>query len=575
MPNKALFALLLAAACVLVGCGPDERDPPSSNGGSGGAGGSGEPAHVQVLEPAENAVIARGVPVTIVWTGEAETVDIFADADGDLATDDDQTALAWQLPTSSTFTWETDHAPQGTWRIVVRTNDAVALAPGTVQVVAPLLEVANLEPAETLSYPLALVTGTAPAEIDEVAVSGGAEAARTWPAAGGTFKVLVRLAPGDNDLRLEAGGVQHRFELRYEPMENPRLVRMVYVVAADGDGSFQAPEGEPNDLESAKRRLALAGELMQTFTAEALHAQGLGRRTFRLARDENGLPEVAIFHTALTLAQARSMEGGDLWSHFNEEMGIPADEQRISVTIMSMTQWDPVQGVALAHTALGGGRLGLFGSGALHTWAQSLDELVPRFMDDRRIDTTELLDDSAFRGTYWANYATGIGATMHELGHCLSLPHPADHVGVMSRGFDQFNRTFMVREPPSAVSPGLDPVRTTDETGWDRSAAVRLRYHRWFESDDFAWEVNEAPRLTSNGTTLSFSTAAGLRHIAWNANGEVAAHEEFLDEPPAGFEIAIDELVERYAGVTSLGASAIDDDGNIGEWDLTSLLERP
>ena len=45
----------------------------------------------------------------------------------------------------------------------------------------------------------------------------------------------------------------------------------------------------------------------------------------------------------------------------------------------------------------GGGGLALFGSGNMHTWAQSLEEVVPRFTDMRKIDRTVLMDDSAYR----------------------------------------------------------------------------------------------------------------------------------------------------------------------------------
>ena len=50
-----------------------------------------------------------------------------------------------------------------------------------------------------------------------------------------------------------------------------------------------------------------------------------------------------------------------------------------------------------AHTALGGGQLGLFGTAGLHTWAKDVDELVKCFTDNREIDRRKLFDDSAGR----------------------------------------------------------------------------------------------------------------------------------------------------------------------------------
>ncbi len=55
------------------------------------------------------------------------------------------------------------------------------------------------------------------------------------------------------------------------------------------------------------------------------------------------------------------------------------------------------------HFFSGGGGLALFGTGNLHTWAQSLNEFINRFTDTRKIDRSKFMDDSAYR--YWEIYA--------------------------------------------------------------------------------------------------------------------------------------------------------------------------
>ncbi|AGC47044.1 hypothetical protein MYSTI_05768 [Myxococcus stipitatus DSM 14675] len=564
-----LCASLLAAA-ISVGCGSGEPDRNTDDAAG----------VTSVVRPATHLKIAPGVPVSIEWVSTiagTATVDLFADADGDLETTADQIPLASGHAVATApavFDWRTDDVPLGTYRLLARRVDRlgthVSTAPGLVEVVKPLLEVENLEAGEPLRYPLALLTGTVPTEVTEVSAGLHREPMRAWPATGGRFKTLVRLAPGTNDVLLEAGGVLHRFPLSYAPMTTSQAVRFVYVVAADAEGRFDAPEGEPNDLASALRRIGTGAELMQTFTAEALAAQGLGRRTFHFERDGSGAPVVTVFRSRLTTALAHQMDGLALWRYFYGEFGsLPNRPETIDVVIMSMTHFDPVQKQVLAHTALGGGRLGLFGSGTLHTWAESLDEVAARFLDERRIDTSVLLDDSAGRGTHWANYATGLGATMHELGHCFSLHHPVHGKGVMSRDFDFINRTFMGLEPRSATSAGLSPVLPVHETGWDRSSAVRLGFHRWLHPDRVASASNAQLVLRETATDVTFEARTGVRHVAWNVEAGVLGHEEFLGVPPLSVTLSKQSLRERFPGEATLRSNMMDSDGNMAEQVIT------
>lgn len=51
-----------------------------------------------------------------------------------------------------------------------------------------------------------------------------------------------------------------------------------------------------------------------------------------------------------------------------------------------------------------------------------------------------IMFSSLFRGWYWANYSTTLGATIHEIGHSLDLAHTPR--GIMARGHDDMNYFF-------------------------------------------------------------------------------------------------------------------------------------
>ena len=49
------------------------------------------------------------------------------------------------------------------------------------------------------------------------------------------------------------------------------------------------------------------------------------------------------------------------------------------------------------HVALGGGDLALLGSGCLWTWPEEMADVFPAFEDETRVDSSQVMDDSAYR----------------------------------------------------------------------------------------------------------------------------------------------------------------------------------
>jgi hypothetical protein len=324
----------------------------------------------------------------------------------------------------------------------------------------PEITVTNLQQNEAVGYELLLVKGAVISNVDKVTVSLDAPLVnlndaspyieprtREWPAGGGAFKALLRLTKGRNRIYITAPGHRVRcLDINYSPNPLPNRIRMVYLLAKDtdvGTGVFPVAPGDASDLESAKKRMGFGAMLMETAMAELLHEAGMQRRAVSFKRDATGQVEVTVFHSAFTNEELSKKTADELWDLFHDELGDALQDGRTKFMAMIGT---------FGGGALGGSSMAMFGTHTLYSWAQNLDELIPCFTDNRKPGDFQLEDDSGFRNSFWANYSTTIGATLHELGHALGLPNTNDSDDVMERGFDRFNRIFMVQENGSLIT---------------------------------------------------------------------------------------------------------------------------
>lgn len=332
-------------------------------------------------------------------------------------------------------------------------------------------ELLNFKSDETISYRLPILFGQCPSTDTSITIEVAGEIF-TWPVLDGFFKGAVLLDPGSNDITLTASGKTSLVKIIVAASQNVKKVQMVYAIATDDDGHFLAAEDESNDIETAKKHLAVEALMLQSAMAQMMYKAVGKHKTFTLVEDENGVPEIQVFQVSQTRETLYAMDGLTIYYSIQDQLKTETQNNLKYMVTMGFSGYE--NGQTLAHTALGGSNLALFGGLHLHTCPKTLEDISASFSNEKTIDTRILPDDSAGRGTYWANCATGMGASLHELGHSFELPH--SEYGIMSRGFDRFNRLFMISEPafPSAITPQIEY-----DAVWHPESLTILAYSVW------------------------------------------------------------------------------------------------
>jgi hypothetical protein len=443
------------------------------------------------------------------------------------------------------------------------------------------LRVTNLEPGTTLRYPVPILRGECdapdgtPLRVENLSSTRPDRETRTT-VQGRRFRALAGLVPGANVLSLTtpSGGI--RLPLRYRPATTPLVVRFVWLTDSTGGIAYQSERAD--DPQDFAAKIDTAAKLMQSFTAERLNDEGYGRRTFALELDDDGRVRVRVVRAERDAAFYRGRTSGELYGEFNGLLGrlLPTDHAK-NAALMAFTRFNPLTRQAEAHTALGGGGLGLFGSGGVFSWPGSIGSAQAAFSDATRVDGSRSFDDSSGRGSYWGLASTTIGAMLHEMGHTFDLPHSNDGYDVMTRGFDHFNRAFTVIEPPSAARREPFAFPDAEVAGFGRISSPRLAYHRYFEPDARAWRDSPPPAATVDRKSgkVVVEAAHGLRVVGIDAPGESRGTIAYREAPPRRVELDIADLRKR-AGGAAPSLHLIDDEGNhvwVGEADLADPSE--
>ncbi|XP_050523015.1 uncharacterized protein LOC126895320 [Daktulosphaira vitifoliae] len=254
-----------------------------------------------------------------------------------------------------------------------------------------------------------------------------------WTVFKNNFKVILELKHGDNLITLKYGKSILTTKLVFKPRRTKFTVQPIYVICSDHDGKFQAPKDHDNSVHVACKKIVLGLKLIQMLTAEKMDEQGFGKKTFQIEND------CQIIKSSLIRESVFKMNPEKLWEHIAREITANYNSYvKKFLAFLSCTYWD---GKNLhGHVALGGGGLALFGTGCLYTWPSELEEILPCFMNMKKVNTSLLLDDSCFRGNFGGCFSTTLGSVWHEIGHIFDLGH--SKYGIMGRGFDNVHLTF-------------------------------------------------------------------------------------------------------------------------------------
>ena len=429
------------------------------------------------------------------------------------------------------------------------------------------IQVVNFTDGTEIDYPVALLRGRLSDESATEIVCTNLSSQKAsrqihgdaWK---GQFKVLAELVPGENELELTSGDYKTTLKLNYKKNSNPLVIRMIYMTDSTGDTTFQTPY--KNDPQNYKGKLDTALKLMQCFTAETMNDAGLGRKTFNLELDENGDVIVHVFKGKQTAEEYGSAGSDNEWyGRVNREIShdFPWYSGK-NLVIPSYTRFDPETKKAKCHTALGGGSLALFGSGCMYTWPDNLDGVVKAFTDSTPVDKERFHDDSAFRSVYWAAASTTIGAALHELGHTFGLPHSNQPRDIMTRGIDQFNRFFVMREAPSRYNRDWRENLDDRAANWSLISAAALNVSPFFQDEAPAENQGRVNlQIVDDGKTVEVEAENGIAYFGVMSDG----HRQYFVAPQPGQELpkqmrfSVQELKDNVKNIKgSLEIHAID-----------------
>ncbi|GMK58096.1 hypothetical protein CspeluHIS016_0501280 [Cutaneotrichosporon spelunceum] len=334
----------------------------------------------------------------------------------------------------------------------------------------------------------------------------------------GRFKALAPLTPGENGVRIECGEQSTTHPIFYQPLQT-RPISLIIVAARDSPLRFD--DVCPTNLDMAVRRLRMAAYLWQAYTAEQMVRAGFGPRTFQFETEwgvdtvsqagvQAQIPKVTLVRSGHSMADIRdknrAQQGSgsatqDLYGMMREAVeNAPEFRGRAGVqaAVLIMDATHDRNGLIVGHAALGGANgnlpLAIFGSHTCFSWPETLDQVVPAFLNRGRVDTRHCGIDAEGKD-YGMAAQVGIGAMMHEVGHMLTCPH--QNYGVMLRDYTRLAESFIALQEDDR-----------NECKWHRLDTLRFLSHPSFALP------KDKPLPATKGAILVTAATDGLQIFA-------------------------------------------------------------
>jgi hypothetical protein len=237
-----------------------------------------------------------------------------------------------------------------------------------------MIELLNLRGGDSFNYRLIYIVGkcsfyTSPF----ITITDASHNTSTWniEPKNDFFKAFLKLKIGDNQINIKSDNCSIELTLyRKIRKDNFRHVKVFYVIAANDsmNGQFQADVDDTlfhdTSIESAKRRISLSIELLQTFISEQNYKQFKKRKTFSLYHDtqiqlqnqDDNDQLCEIFESKLNLNEALQMTPRQIYITLANEIKNNADIFDTNckyIMILSFTRFTETMNTIVGECALG------------------------------------------------------------------------------------------------------------------------------------------------------------------------------------------------------------------------------